>query len=222
MSLTYTELQTQIARYLVRDDLNTDITSFITMGENEINRRLKVLPREEIDSFTLATSSDSEPMTSIDPAIDSVIRIWKTVNNDFQEIVYLEPLQFLKQRIISTSPGQPNYYTIQGGMTIVFDRTADQNYTIYVQFAKKFDIANDTTNWLSQNHEEAYLFGSLVQAEPFLKNDARIITWRTLFEAVMDQIRLSDAQTRGTQNMRLIPGVAGYVGAQRPFNITTG
>ena len=223
MSLTYTTLQTQVhTNYLKRPDLVSITPSLITMAENEINRRLRPLQMEEITSFTLGIGDNTKSLTAISASIDSVIRVWKTVNNVFEEIVYLDPLQFLGQRQIAGNPGQPNYYTIQGGSTMYFERTADQAYTIYVHISKKFALATDTTNWLSENHEDAYLFGTLAQAEPYMKNDKRIVVWRTLFEAVLSQIEESDTGERGNRNAILIPGVAGLVGIPRPFNINTG
>ena len=56
------------------------------------------------------------------------------------------------------------------------------------------------TNWLTQNAPNAMLFGTLLQAMPFLKNDQRQIFQQKYSEAMQvlkaeDQLRLGDRQT---------------------------
>lgn len=223
MSLTYAQLQTQVANYLKRDDLTSDVPSFITMGENELNRRLELLQMEELTSFSLAGAANTVAFSAISSTCVAVLQLWKVVNGVVEELVFLDPLQFIQQQEVATNTGQPNYWTVQGGTVIYFDRTADQAYTIYARIRKKFAIASDyATNYVALNHEEAYLFASLVQAEPFLKNDKRIGTWRTLLEAVLIQLNEADMKARGNRSAVLIPDAGGYVGARDVFNINTG
>lgn len=219
MSLTYAGLKTQVANYLKRDDLTSDIPSLITMGENELNRRLLLVERELVTSFTLST--DTTAFSAINSGnCSAVLKLWKTVNSVVEELVYLTPEQFIAEQQISTNTGQPTYWTVQGGSIVQFDRTADQSYTIYARIRIKWDIATDyATNFLALYHEDAYVFASLVQAEPFIKNDKRIGTWRNMLEGVILQLDDADQETRGSREAILIPD---FAGARRAFNITTG
>jgi hypothetical protein len=223
MSLTYAQLKTQVANYLKRDDLTADIPSFITMGENELNRRLDVVQREIMTSFTLTSATDTVAYSAINSGnTEAALKLWKTVNGVVEELVYKTPEQFLGLQQVAANTGQPNYWTVQGGTIIQFDRTADQSYTIYARIRSKWDISTDyATNWLALNGEDAYLFASLVQAEPFLKNDKRIGTWRTMLEGVIAQIDIADSKARASQESELVPDANRAMGAGH-FNINTG
>ncbi len=43
-------------------------------------------------------------------------------------------------------------------------------------------------NWLLINHPDAYLYGALMEAEPYMKNDQRIATWAQGLSAAIDAI----------------------------------
>lgn len=223
MSLTYDQLKTEVAAYLKRDDLTSQIPNFITMGENELNRRLDLVQMEEATSFTLGAAASTVAFSSISAACVAVLKLWKVVNGVVEELVYLEPLQFLQQRAVAANTGQPNYWTVQGGAIVQFDRVADQAYTIHALIRKKFAVATDyATNWVALNAQDAYVFASLLQAEPFIKNDKRIGTWRAMLESVILQLEEADTKFRASRNTILIPDAAGVVGARGHYNINAG
>lgn len=43
-------------------------------------------------------------------------------------------------------------------------------------------------NWVLTNHPDAYLYGALMQAAPYLEDDARLPVWGSLFGKAIDQI----------------------------------
>lgn len=108
------------------------------------------------------------------------------------------------------------------GESIYFDKTADQSYTLQAHLVRGFDIAEDGTNWLSENHEEAYLYAALAQAEPFIKNDSRITLWKSLLDEAIADIKREDSQRRGDNNNVIIPEISRYIGIGSRYNIFTG
>jgi hypothetical protein len=59
--------------------------------------------------------------------------------------------------------------------------------------------STNQTNWLTQNAPNAMLYGTLLQAMPFLKNDQRTIFQQKYQEAMAvlkteDQLRVGDRQ----------------------------
>ena len=44
---------------------------------------------------------------------------------------------------------------------------------------------NEPQNWLIEDAPDAYLYGSLLQAEPYLKNDSRVAIWRDMYGNVI-------------------------------------
>jgi hypothetical protein len=48
------------------------------------------------------------------------------------------------------------------------------------------------TNWLLTSSPDIYLYGALLQAAPYLQDDARIQTWATLYERALNDLRTAD------------------------------
>lgn len=55
---------------------------------------------------------------------------------------------------------------------------------------------SNPTNWLLDKADDLYLYGSLVFAEPYLKNDSRIATWASLADSAMKEVELEDMEGR--------------------------
>jgi len=80
--------------------------------------------------------------------------------------------------------------------------TPDQAYTFEVLYYERIQplSSDNQTNWLTQNAPNAMLYGTLLQAMPFLKNDQRQIFQEKYKEAMdalkaEDLLRLGDRQT---------------------------
>lgn len=95
----------------------------------------------------------------------------------------------LKSIYHGNSSGAPMYYAILDDK-IRFYPTPDSTYSLKMGYWRKILTLSDTqtTNWLLTDHPDIYLFGALVQAEPFLKSDPRIATWKTMLEEALTQL----------------------------------
>jgi len=51
-------------------------------------------------------------------------------------------------------------------------------------------LTNATSNWLLAAHPDIYLFGTLVEAEPYLKNDERMPMWTSRLDKALTALRL--------------------------------
>ena len=79
--------------------------------------------------------------------------------------------------------------------------TPDQDYAFEVLYYERIAplSSENQTNWITQNAPNAMLFGTLLQAMPFLKNDARQIFQQKYTEALQalkteDVARVGDRQ----------------------------
>ena len=78
--------------------------------------------------------------------------------------------------------------------------------------------ANNQSNWLLANHPDAYLFGTLCEAEPFIGHDERFPLWKARRDEVLNEIlrdRLSDQVTPVTSYATLNAAVYHYLGRPR-------
>ncbi len=89
--------------------------------------------------------------------------------------------------------GQPRYFTVFGSEIELFP-TPDSAYAIEMVYRKLIPaLATNSTNWLLTSSPDAYLYGVLMEAEPYMKNDQRIETWAQGLKLAIDAINsLSD------------------------------
>jgi hypothetical protein len=70
---------------------------------------------------------------------------------------------------------------------------------LYYERVQPLDSSNQT-NWFTIYAPQALLYGSLLQAMPFLKNDDRVPLWQAQYQAIMqtlmteDKLRIADRQ----------------------------
>jgi hypothetical protein len=89
----------------------------------------------------------------------------------------------------------PRYYAIDGDQ-IRFAGTPDTSYTANLTYYARIPALSeaDQTNWLLENHPDAYLYGSLIHSAPYIREDERIVTWLGGFQKALDDIRMADAR----------------------------
>lgn len=185
----YTELQTAIGSYLHRSDLTSQIPDFISIAEGKINRVSKLIHQETTDDVTMSTSNDYNTLPT---GFLELIDFYYTDTLDQLQQIPMKTLGGL--RTLSTSPTRPFAFSVSDKM--YYDATPDSAYTLKRTYVKGWDIAGDDTNWLLTNHLGAYLYGALAEASPYIKNDARILTWKSLSQEILDELKTLSAKSR--------------------------
>ena len=86
----------------------------------------------------------------------------------------------------SSLTGTPLYYSDTDYQHWYLAPTPDQAYSFEVLYYERIAPLSSTnqTNWLTQYAPNAMLYGTLLQAMPFLKNDARAIFQQKYTEAI--------------------------------------
>ena len=185
---TYAELQTATANWLDRTDLTARVPEFIDLAESTFNRTIR--NRQMItknDSYSLDSRYVNLPTDTLE-----VIRIVVDVTPQIT-LQYLTPEEIAERRN-SSSTGRPQYFTVVGGSTnqIELLRSPDETYTSSILYYTKIPALSDsaTTNWLLTSHPDIYLFGTLVEAEPYLKNDERMPMWSARLGKALQELKL--------------------------------
>jgi hypothetical protein len=70
----------------------------------------------------------------------------------------------------------------------------DSTYTAeLIYYAKLSKLsASTSTNWLLAQAPDVYLYGALLQAAPYLQDDARIQVWVSLYERGLQDLQVAD------------------------------
>jgi hypothetical protein len=89
--------------------------------------------------------------------------------------------------------GKPRFYTIVGNQ-FEFIPTPDAEYFAELTYYAKIPPLSDsnTSNWLLAYAPDLYLYGALIEAEPYLKNDERIGVWGELYLRAINEIEVAD------------------------------
>jgi len=199
--MTYTSLVENIQSYLERDDTATvdKIPLFIMLAEQIIASQIKFLGNLTVNTSTMTTS------TSI---IDKPARWHKTVSMNItvsgeRQPVLLRKYEYLREYWPNAnSTGTPEFYSDYDYTHWLVAPTPDAAYTfevLYYERIQPLDSANQT-NWFTIYAPQALLYGSLLQAMPFLKNDDRMTMWKANYDQIMqtlmaeDKLRIGDRQ----------------------------
>lgn len=191
MSFTsYSDLQTSIAGYLARTDLTTQIPDFIRLAETRLRRDLRI--RQMLKSVTTATVAADSTVEL--PSDFLEVRDFVVVGNPIQPLSYFSPSAF-NRNTRTWQIGKPNSYTVLAN-DFQLSPIPDSVYTVQLFYfaAPEFLSVSNTSNVFLANTPDALLYGALLEAAPYLMDDARINTWGTMFDRAMASITRSDEQ----------------------------
>lgn len=198
--MTYDSLNTMVLQYLERRDAAVveAIPTFITLAEFEIAQQIKTLGQMQVVEST---------MTIGNPVIQKPARWRKTTSmevssNGSKSPVLLRKYEYLKSYTPdATTTGLPLFYADYDYDHWLVAPTPDKAYPFEVLYYERLEplSSSNQTNWITQNAPNAMLFGTLLQAMPFLKNDARQIFQQKYQEALAalkaeDVTRVGDRQ----------------------------
>lgn len=199
--MTYDSLVENIQSYLNRTDTATieKIPLFIMLAEQIIASQIKFL-----GNLTVNESA----MTASESIIDKPVRWHKTVSMNItvdgvKQPVLLRKYEYLREYWPDdTQEGVPKFYADYDYTHWLVAPTPDTNYTFEVLYYERVQPLDSTnqTNWFTIYAPQALLYGSLLQAMPFIKNDDRVALWQQQYELIMqtltaeDRLRVADRQ----------------------------
>lgn len=187
MAASYSELKTEIADFIERNDLTSVIDTFIDLCESEMQRKLKILDFETTATVTMTDGSGTLPTGFA----GSRSVYWSS--NPNRMLRYVPPHEL--DRLNASDPSYVNYYTITGStIKTADDQSGDLVMTYMAHFTPLSGSA--TTNALLTNHPAVYLYGSLVHAAVYCKDFEGAIAYRKLFDNEVEQINRDSADRK--------------------------
>jgi hypothetical protein len=175
---TYNQLRAAVGNWLVRADLADRIPEFITLAEAKFNRVLSC-PQMEKRSYTNCNLSADEPEFITLPAdFQAMRRIRISGVEGKPRLQFLTGEQADELRYsIRNNAGRPTHFTVHGE-EIELIPTPDDDYEIEMVYRGLIPaLASNSTNWLLELAPDAYLYGSLMEAAPYVQDDALIEVW---------------------------------------------
>jgi len=191
--MTYDSLVENIQSYLERTDAATiaKIPLFIMLAEQVIAADIKFLGNLTVNTSTMVANAN---------VIDKPARWHKTVSMNITVAGTRQPVLVRKYEYIRNywpDPAEtdvPLFYCDYDYTHWLVGPTPNAPYVfevLYYERAQPLDSSNQV-NWFTTYAPQALLYGSLLQAMPFLKNDDRIPMWQAQYKQIIDVLKTED------------------------------
>lgn len=187
---TYATLVTAVENWLARDDLTDRIPEFITLAEAKFNRVLMHPSMEKRSTTTVDTGSTAPEYISLPSDFQTMRRIRLSGVTGKPALEFMSQTQIADFRYSRDNvTGQPTKYSIMGS-EIELAPTPSQNYVLEMVYRANISAltSTNTTNWLLTLAPDLYLYGSLLEAAPHIKEDERLPMWASAVSTVIDQL----------------------------------
>jgi len=184
----YSDLKTEIANYLGRDDLTSQIPTFVRLAEERLRRDLRI--RQMLKVATANTVADDSTISL--PADFIAMKDLHLDTTPVRVLQFQNTSNFFRNARV-TEKGVPTMYTLLGS-EFQFAPKPDTAYTLRMVYYYKPDFLSDSnsSNLFLANCPDLLLYSALAEAEPYLMNDERIQTWASLYDRGLASLRASD------------------------------
>jgi hypothetical protein len=190
-TMTFTTLQEDVRRYLERGltaasdpIVHEQIPRLINLAERRIARELKIQGFINVVTGTLQTgvSVYAKP----DRWRDTVsINIGTGAQNNTRKMLFTRAYEYLLSYWPDrTATSRPIFYADYDYTHWLYAPTPDADYPFEVLYYELPPLLDDVvqTNWLTEYAPQLLLYGTLLEATPFLKNDERIPVWQNMYD----------------------------------------
>jgi hypothetical protein len=198
--MTYDSLVEDIIRYSERNDTSfvDQIPRLIAMAEQEIAAQVKTL--WELNVVT----------TALTPAMGTLTKPtrWrKTTSMKISgEPVLHRSQDYVAQVQAEFAQGQPKYYADYDYNHWALGPIPDSAYTveiIYYSLVQPLDSTNQQ-NLITQVAPQALLFGTLLQAQGYLKSPDKLQLWRGMYDNAMQALKAENASRNIDRNTNVM------------------
>lgn len=202
MITDYSTLQTAIANWLARADLTGIIPEFIQLAEKRIWRDIKHPLMIDGDADSLSDGSPYAsgviPLSSYPNFISLVSLI---VSSGGVEIS-LDPLP-LSNLANGELPTYPIGYVMDAANIFVIGGSGNESFKI--KYWSNGGAVSGSNAGKIAEWPDLYLYASLLESAPYLKQDARIATWAAGYQQAVEAINRMGVEARFNNSPRIKP-----------------
>ena len=190
---TYTDLKSAVADWLNREDLTSVIPTFVSLVEASLNRTLRV--RDMLTRADLTWSGSSGEVVPLPSDFLELYSLEQTYPPDANvnpplQYVGIDEMKRYKKTLPQSSGGQTRYFTIFGNYLDLVPTPPDSLPLTLTYYASVPALStSEPTNWLLTKSPDIYLYGSLLHAAPYLKNDERANVWGAGYQAAVANLQ---------------------------------
>jgi hypothetical protein len=193
---TYDNLVLDVQQYMERNDADfiAQIPTLIGLAESAIAAELKSLLQLVVVETNLITG---------DPVLIKPTRWRTTVSMKINGApVVMRSQDYIAQYLSESDPGLPKFYAEYDYNNWNFAPVPDQDYPveiIYYSLIQPLDSTNQT-NLFTQVAPQAMLFGTLLQAQGYLKALDKLPVWKAYYTDCIAALKKEDNSRRIDRN----------------------
>src|SRR5690348_14504070 len=165
---TYSGLQNSLASWLHRSDLTATIPDLITLADNRINNDLRHRAMETSQASTIASGVIAVPSNYIELKDAYISSTSPYVNLDRKTANWI--YDKYPNRVSDNTPR----FIAREGSNFIFGPFPDANYVVTLVYYNRFASLSSSVNSVFTSYPGLWLYGALLEAAPYLKDDKRI------------------------------------------------
>lgn len=195
--MTHEEMKSNLAKWLMRDDLTDSIPLFISFAEAEINRRVRT--RHMVARARVTATDRYLPLPNDWRKAWNIQRVEDDYPLEYKAPAELDRIRYENSLSPEKVRGGPIYYTLFGDDMEFFPSPTldDPCYVEMIYYTMIPNLQGDAdTNWLLNTHPDLYFYGALKHTSTFLMDDARLPVWEKLFETALASVNTEDDNSR--------------------------
>ncbi|MDP3854388.1 hypothetical protein [Phenylobacterium sp.] len=198
---TYSELRGAIADWLERSDLLERTADFIRLAESRLDRVLRLRHMEA--DHALAVPGGARTL-ALPEGFREPVALW------IDRPGGREPMRFVDAAVLAVThaSGEPRAWTIDGDH-LAFDRPWAQACDLTLRMLGRLALSETTpTNAVLRDYPDLYLFGSLMEAAPYLRDAELLSLFAARFEAALVEVRAKESRHRSLARLSVEPALA--------------
>jgi hypothetical protein len=187
-AMTYDSLVEDVIKYSERDDDNfvNQIPRLIMMAEQAIAAEIKTLMQLNVVNTTVLANN---------AVLQKPARWRKTTSMKINgQPVMLKSMDYVSMYQSESNPGVPLYYgdyDYDHWALAPIPSTTYPLQIIYYSRIQPLDITNQE-NLLTREAPQALLFGTLLQAQGYLKNQEKLMVWKSFYTDAIAALKTED------------------------------
>jgi hypothetical protein len=178
--MNYAQLVAAIQSYTENQYTTTDINTFIENAEQRIYNTVQLPDLRKNVTANMTSGNKYMSLPSDWLATFSIAVI--NANNEYTYLLNKD-VNFIRESFPDTdSPfyGKPEYYAIFDDTTMILGPTPDADYNTELHYYYyPTSIVTSGSSWLGNNFDSALLYGSLLEAAAFLKEEPDTVAMYT-------------------------------------------
>ncbi len=193
---SYSDLIAEVGNYLARDDLTARVPEFIMLAEAKFNRELRCRQMESRSTLTTSTLSLEPAYLTLPVDFQTMRSVCLVTATDKPRLEFLGDDRIKDYRSnIGDLTAKPRYFGLYGTQIELVPRP-DANYGLELVYRANVPALNagNPTNWLMALAPDAYLYGTLLETAPYMKEDPRIEVWAAGLKSAIDGLNRLSAE----------------------------